>query len=99
MSDDDILNSQKSNKDLWGDSDVAEFFNENSNRLMNNQVPISAAQQDRSEEKNESEADIEQREKENERVSVIKEKLNNQVTTGIYKRIENQIKDEDSGKA
>ena len=43
MSDDEIINSKDSNADLWGDSDVAEFFNENSSRILKNQAPISAA--------------------------------------------------------
>ena len=63
MSDDDIINQKSSNSDLWGDSDVAEFFNENSNRIMENQAPISAAQKDKSESnKKDAELETEQRE-------------------------------------
>ena len=46
-SDDEILNSKDSNEDLWGDADEAEFFNENSSRIIHNQAPISAAQRDK----------------------------------------------------
>jgi len=50
MSDDDILNEKSSNTDLWADSDVAEFYNENSKRIMDKEAPISAAQKDKADE-------------------------------------------------